>query len=73
MSRCAACNKVLTTREMSISDRFFKQEYNDLCTNCRGIVGDPYLAEYIDKDGAKAMHHQDECPSAEDREGRGDG
>ena len=69
MSRCAACNKVLNQKELAMPDRFFKQEPNDLCSNCRGIVGNPDWAEWIDKDGANTIFHQDECPSPEDRDG----
>ena len=68
MSRCAACNKVLSERELALQDRFFQQEPNDLCRNCRNIVADPSFAEYIDQDGPDVFQFSNWYPLSDDDE-----
>jgi len=51
MSRCAACDRMLTNEEMAMKDRFFQQDENDLCRTCRTIVGSPEIADKINDGG----------------------
>ena len=46
MSRCAACDKVLSVPEMLTQRR---TSHHDLCFNCRGIVNDPVMVDSQEK------------------------
>jgi len=62
MSRCAACNKILSHQELAMGQVFDKKIPNDLCRNCQGIVENPDIADLVDQDGADSILFCDEYP-----------
>lgn len=62
MSRCAACNKIMTRQELAMQSFSKQNEPNDLCRNCSGIVANPDMAEWVDQDGADSILFCDEYP-----------
>lgn len=62
MSRCAACNKIMTHQELAMNSFSKGKEPNDLCRNCAAIVANPDMAEWIDQDGSDSILFCNEHP-----------
>lgn len=66
MSRCAACNKILSNQELVMTDVFSKDRNNDLCRNCQNIVVNPDQSDWIDSDGSDIILFSDQYPFDDD-------